>query len=242
MTKLIEIINEADLETCSAKSVRKGLEAELQVSLDEHKDKINEVINEAILNRLSKEEGHREKIKDHQDHCSTTFNGTNEDQDEDLDDEELARRLQEAENAYTRPSRRAAAKVKGKKLVRKESSKPRNTTNNPFNKLFLLSKPLSKLVGAKEMSRPQVVKRIWAYVKEHNLQDPKDRRILVCDELMLPVMKKPKISCFAMNKILSDHLIHMEDTVGSTAKRAKIDKELVDSDSLDEMDVSEDGI
>jgi upstream activation factor subunit UAF30 len=239
---LIEIINEADLETCSAKSVRKGLEAELQVSLDEHKDTINEVINEAILNRLSEEEGHRKKSNGHQDLGGIVSNGTSEGQDEDLDDEELARRLQEAENANMRPSRRAAAKVKGKKLVRKESSRPRNTANNPFNKLFLLSEPLSKLVGAKEMSRPQVVKHIWAYVKEHNLQDPKDRRILVCDELMLPVMKKPKISCFAMNKILSDHLIHMEDTVGSIAKRAKIDNELVDSESIDEMDVSDDDI
>lgn len=219
--------------------MRKGLEAELQVNLDEHKVTINEIINEAILERLSAEESQKEKAQQ----PKKTANGKVvkvEERDEDIDDEELARRLQETENASVRPSRRAAAKVKGRKLVRKESAKPRNNTNNPFNKLFLLSEPLSKIVGATEMSRPQVVKNIWAYVKSHNLQDPTDKRIFICDDLMIAVMKKPKISCFAMNKVLSDHLIRMEDTVGSTPKRAKVDKELVDSDSMDEMALSGD--
>lgn len=218
--------------------MRKGLEAELHVNLDQHKDTINGIINEAILSRLATEEKAKAKPKEFKTRKSVPPAAV-EERDEDLDDEELARRLQEVENSRVRPSRRAAAKVKGRKLVRKESSKPRNNANNPFNKLFLLSEPLSKIVGATEMSRPQVVKNIWAYVKSHNLQDPNDKRIFICDDLMMAVMKKPKISCFAMNKILSDHLIHMEDTFGGTPKRAKIDKELVDSDSIDEMDISD---
>lgn len=218
--------------------MRKGLEAELQVNLDEHKVTINGIINEAILSRLAAEEKQKAKPKEPKTRKSVPVV---EERDEDLDDEELARRLQEVENSSVRPSRRAAAKVKGRKLVRKESSKPRNNANNPFNKPFLLSEPLSKIVGATEMSRPQVVKNIWAYVKSHNLQDPTDKRIFICDDLMMAVMKKPRISCFAMNKILSDHLIHMEDTFGGTPKRAKVDKELVDSDSIDEMDMSDAG-
>ena len=37
------------------------------------------------------------------------------------------------------------------------------------------------------MPRPEAVKRIWAYVKEHGLQDPDDRRYILCDENMKPV-------------------------------------------------------
>lgn len=37
------------------------------------------------------------------------------------------------------------------------------------------------------MPRPEVVKRIWAYVKEHGLQDPEDRRFILCDDKMKPV-------------------------------------------------------
>lgn len=39
----------------------------------------------------------------------------------------------------------------------------------------------------KQMPRPEAVKRIWAYVKEHGLQDPEDRRYILCDDNMRPV-------------------------------------------------------
>jgi upstream activation factor subunit UAF30 len=38
-----------------------------------------------------------------------------------------------------------------------------------------------------QMARPEVVKRIWAYVKLHGLQDPQDRRYILCDDNMKPV-------------------------------------------------------
>jgi len=228
----IEFISDADLEKCSAKSVRKELEAELQVDLTEHKDKINEVINEAIVKRLSKEE--RDLKSPAYDQVASNGGGV---RDEDLDDEELARRLQAEENKQGRKARRTAAgpaKIKGKRLARKEGT-ARKAPNNAFNKPFLLSEPLSRLLGGvAEMSRPQVVKHIWAYVKERNLQDPADKRIFVCDDLMLAVMKKPKITCFAMNKVLSDHLIKIEDTVAGSSpasKRAKTNEVVSDEDS-----------
>ena len=37
------------------------------------------------------------------------------------------------------------------------------------------------------MSRPEVVKKIWAYVKLNNLQDPTDRRYIICDDSLKPV-------------------------------------------------------
>lgn len=209
------IIASADLETCTAKTVRKQLEADLKIDLESSKQQINEIINEAIMKRLAEQERQESKSQS--------------EIDEPLDDETLARQLQAEENDRIRTPRRAAPKAKGKRLVRREPSGAPKTPNpnNPFNKPFLLSEPLSRLVGATELSRPQVVKHIWAYVKEHNLQDPSDKRILICDELMLPVMKKPKISCFAMNKMISDHLTRKEDALPA-AKRTKISQDHVD--------------
>lgn len=44
----------------------------------------------------------------------------------------------------------------------------------------------SKLTIPK-LSRPETVKRIWAYVKERNLQDPEDKRYIICDDSMKPI-------------------------------------------------------
>ena len=33
----------------------------------------------------------------------------------------------------------------------------------------------------------QVVKRMWAYIKENNLQDPKNKQMIKCDEKLSKV-------------------------------------------------------
>ena len=37
----------------------------------------------------------------------------------------------------------------------------------------------------------QVVKRIWAYVKEHDLQNPKDKRKIILDDALGKIFKVP---------------------------------------------------
>ena len=37
----------------------------------------------------------------------------------------------------------------------------------------------------------QVVKRIWAYVKEHDLQNPKDKRKIILDDVLGKIFKVP---------------------------------------------------
>ncbi|XP_038996314.1 upstream activation factor subunit spp27-like isoform X2 [Hibiscus syriacus] len=39
-----------------------------------------------------------------------------------------------------------------------------------------VSPEMQTVVGVPEISRPQALKQIWAYIKEHNLQDPETRR------------------------------------------------------------------
>src|SRR5687767_9678972 len=56
------------------------------------------------------------------------------------------------------------------------------------------------------MSRLEVVKRLWAYIKENELQDPSDKRFIVCDERLMTIFKQDRIHSFTMNKFLTDHL------------------------------------
>ena len=57
-----------------------------------------------------------------------------------------------------------------------------------------------------KLSRPQTVKRIWAYVRAHDLQDPNDKRMIRCDEAMRAVFKQDKVHMFTMNKLLGQNL------------------------------------
>jgi upstream activation factor subunit UAF30 len=50
----------------------------------------------------------------------------------------------------------------------------------------------------------QVVKEIWAYIKEHNLQDPSNKRNIRPDAKLGTVLKAP-VTMFSMNKQLSKH-------------------------------------
>jgi upstream activation factor subunit UAF30 len=52
-------------------------------------------------------------------------------------------------------------------------------------------------------SRPQVVKAVYAYVKEHNLQNPSDRRQILLDEPLQGFFKVKKCTCFSINKYLN---------------------------------------
>jgi DNA topoisomerase I len=90
-----------------------------------------------------------------------------------------------------------------KKIASKEKKKaaPRKQA------ALKLSKELEEVVGAKELSRPEVVKKVWDYIKEHKLQDPKNKRHIVPDAKLAKVLggKKP-IDMMKLSGLLSKHL------------------------------------
>jgi chromatin remodeling complex protein RSC6 len=76
-----------------------------------------------------------------------------------------------------------------------------------------LSKPvrpdaqLAAVVGADELPRPQVVKRLWDYIKAEGLQDETNRRMINADEKLRPIFDgKAQVSMFEMTKLVSKHL------------------------------------
>lgn len=73
---------------------------------------------------------------------------------------------------------------------------------------FFLSPQLSSLLGLSkdtQLARTDVVKKIWEHIKSNDLQDPNDKRQILCDELMQKVFGK-KVHMFTMNKLLGHHL------------------------------------
>jgi len=66
---------------------------------------------------------------------------------------------------------------------------------------------LAKIVGPKAQPRTQMIKRIWSYIKSHELQDPKDRRVIRPDGVLGPVLgDKRRVSMFEIAGFLNAHL------------------------------------
>lgn len=51
----------------------------------------------------------------------------------------------------------------------------------------------------------QVVKKLWEYIKENNLQNPKNKRKIILDDKLKKIFKPP-LDMFNMNKQLSKHV------------------------------------
>lgn len=86
-------------------------------------------------------------------------------------------------------------------------AKKRKVTNNGFNKLLTLSDELSELLGGiKYLSRPQVAKHIWGYIKGEGLQDQGDKRYINCDDKLSDLLGVNKVHMFTMTKLLQKHM------------------------------------
>ncbi|HEX2582512.1 MAG TPA: type I DNA topoisomerase [Chlamydiales bacterium] len=96
---------------------------------------------------------------------------------------------------------RFGAKGKEEKVPAK-GKKSKRTSSQPA---YHLSPELAALVDAEELSRPEVTKRLWVYIKENNLQDPKNKRTIVPDAKLAKVIGKNPIDMMKLAALLSKH-------------------------------------
>jgi upstream activation factor subunit UAF30 len=80
------------------------------------------------------------------------------------------------------------------------------TANPALLKPMQLSEELEAVIGKGPMSRGEVVKQIWVYIKKHNLQNPQNKRNIIADEKLRPIFKKDEVTMFEMTKLVSGHL------------------------------------
>jgi chromatin remodeling complex protein RSC6 len=84
---------------------------------------------------------------------------------------------------------------------------PTKKANSAFMKPMKISDELAVVVGKGPMPRSEVVKKLWAYIKKANLQDPKNKRNIMADEALKKVFGgKSVVNMFEMTKLVSKHL------------------------------------
>ncbi len=81
------------------------------------------------------------------------------------------------------------------------------TANPALLKPLNLSAELEAVVGKGPMSRGQVVKEIWVYIKKNNLQNPANKRNILADDKLKPLFGgKGEVTMFEMTKLVSAHM------------------------------------
>src|SRR5471032_289050 len=102
-----------------------------------------------------------------------------------------------------------AAKAAAKPAAAKKAAAPATPRkpNAAFMKAMTPSKDLAAVVGAAPLPRTEVTKKVWDYIKKHDLQDPANRRMINADDKLKAVFSgKAQVSMFEMTKLISDHL------------------------------------
>src|SRR6267142_2255836 len=83
----------------------------------------------------------------------------------------------------------------------------KQTTSHGLMKAVQPSAELAAIVGTTPLPRTEITKRLWDYIKEHGLQDAKNRRMINADAKLRPVVGgQEQVSMFDLPKLVSRHV------------------------------------
>lgn len=106
---------------------------------------------------------------------------------------------------------RAGTKVATAPAADGAAAKPKNITG--ILKPLPLSAAMRKFVGAPEISRTEAVKKIWVYVKLHQLQNPTNKREILCDEKLKSIFDgRDKVGMLEISRLITPHFLKSNKT------------------------------
>jgi upstream activation factor subunit UAF30 len=106
------------------------------------------------------------------------------------------------------PSAKKASPAEGASAKRTSIDKGASgkKVNPALMKPLQPSKELAAVVGSDPLPRPEVVSKVWDYIKKNNLQNPQNKREINADGKLEKVFGKKSVTMFEMNKHLAQHL------------------------------------
>ncbi len=103
------------------------------------------------------------------------------------------------------PIHRIEREVLMAKVAKRTATKRK--PNAAFMKAMQPDEALAKVVGEKAIPRTEVTKKVWAYIKKHDLQDAKQKRIIHADDALKEIFGgKKQVDMFEMTKLVNKHL------------------------------------
>nr|GLL18835.1 upstream activation factor subunit spp27-like [Ipomoea trifida] len=230
VSRLRDFLSTSDLNTTTNATVRRQLEADFGIDLSDRKaflrEQINLYLEQAQAQNAVKEEEERPAEESvcggEQESAAAAEEGEEESDETEEEEAEGDEELKKSSNG------RKTAKKRSKKQNKEVSRR-----GGGFTKLCGLSSQLQKFTGVPQMARTQVVKHMWNYIRENNLQDPNNKRNINCDDTLRELFEVDAIDMFQMNKALSKHIFQLDsdgasvsaNSTESTPKEKKRKKE-----------------
>ncbi|EDW36754.1 GL18416 [Drosophila persimilis] len=230
------VLKDADLATISAKRVREQVEGKLNCSLLGRKKEFDKIVME-VINEQQDEEEDDDDDKDPDADPDDESEPSEEESPSSSEEEKAKKkpvqkkRPQPTKHKAPKKKRKTlnaddsgtesdAGSDSDYEVVKKPPAKkktkaagggssgtgaPRKSTG--FTRAYNLSPELSALMGAPSLPRHEVVKKVWAIIKERDLYDPKNKQFAICDEELMKVMKIRRFRTFGMLKHLKPHFL-----------------------------------
>jgi len=224
------ILKDADLSKTSAKKVRQELEKRLDCDLTDRKKEVDQLVMDFINNQSDSEEEEDDDDGSEDERPSKRASsgkkpaankrrGSSDESDEgsDKDDGDDDYKPNKGAKAKGSAKKKRAdsdsggsdgewKRPKAKKAATASAGKGKGKGSG-FTRPLQLSPELASLMGAEAMPRHEVVKKVWAIIKERNLYDPKNKQFAICDADLQKVIGVKRFRTFGMMKYLQPHFI-----------------------------------
>ncbi|XP_068142383.1 uncharacterized protein Non2 [Drosophila tropicalis] len=230
------VLKNADLATISAKRVREQVEGKLNCSLLSRKKEFDRIVMEVINEQQDEEDDEDDEKDPDADPDDESEPSEEEDpssSEEDTKKKKPAQKKRPQPTKHKAPAKKkrktlsaddsgtesdagsdsdyeVAKKPPAKKKAAKSgggggSGSGRKSTG--FTRAYNLSPELSALMGADSLPRHEVVKKVWAIIKERDLYDPKNKQFAICDDELMKIMNIRRFRTFGMLKHLKPHFL-----------------------------------
>lgn len=82
----------------------------------------------------------------------------------------------------------------------------KRTPNAAFMKALTPNPALAAVVGSDPLPRTEIISKLWTYIKNNNLQDSANKRMINADAKLKEVFGKPQVSMFEMAGLIGKHV------------------------------------
>ncbi|XP_013099277.1 uncharacterized protein LOC106081677 [Stomoxys calcitrans] len=227
-TEIHAVLKKADLSVVSAKKVREQVEKKLDCSLLNRKKEFDKIVMDFINSQQDDEESEEEEEDEKEESAASEEEASSEEEKK----KPAKKRPQPTQRKAAPPKKKrkslnasdsgtesdggddsdfeVSKKKKGSSAgpkKKKAAAGGAGRKSTGFTRAYNLSPELSSLMGAESLPRHEVVKKVWALIKERNLYDPNNKQYAICDDELLKVMKVKRFRTFGMLKHLKPHFL-----------------------------------
>lgn len=112
----------------------------------------------------------------------------------------------------TKKTAKKAVKTAVKKVAKKAAKPAKKVAKKATKRAgltqinYTVSEDLQAVVGAKQLTRPQIVKKLWEYIKAKKCQDMKNKRMINPDEKLAKIMGTKPVDMLKLATHLNKHI------------------------------------